>query len=165
MCVLSILMAAQPTLQQELIYRLYADYGRAVLGAQRFEINLGIILLFLDGRRQAILKKPAPQDVDALLDEIDGKVVGELLRRLGEHHVPNDPETIELFHLAARNRNTLVHHFMKEEVPDLTIEALDRAIGRVEALEGPISRAKRAAEDLALQENARMQAEIETRRT
>ena len=153
-------MDAQPTLQQELIYRLYADYGRAVLEAQRFEINLGIVLLFLDGRKQSILKKPAPQEVDALLDELDGKVVGELLRRLGEHHVPNDPDIIELFNLAARNRNTLVHHFMKEDVPALTIEPLDRAIDRVEELGRPIIRAKKAAEALALQENARMQAEI-----
>ncbi|MEM7780879.1 MAG: hypothetical protein AAF697_10850 [Pseudomonadota bacterium] len=156
-------MSKSPTDQQILIYQLYADYGRAVLEAQRFEINLGLTLLYLEGRKRSLVKMRSREEVDALLDEIDGEAIGRLLSRLSEFHIPKDVDTIELFELAAANRNTLVHHFMKEEVEDLDTISLRKAIDRVASLQEPIIKAKNESEALAIAEDSRMRAEIESR--
>ncbi len=135
-------------------------YGHAVYGAQLLEKNLATLLWFYESRKRNVIRRPTPQEIDAMIDKIDGNTIGDLLKSLQEYQI--DWDAMQLFRNANVNRRILVHQFAAK-FPDETGEASDfsEAVLRVRDLAAPIRAARERAEHLAGAEIERMRAQID----
>jgi hypothetical protein len=134
-------------------------YGHAVYVAHLLEKDLANLLWFLDARKRNVIRRPTPDELEKMINEIDGNTIGELLNRLAEYQLEH--EAMQLFRAANANRNVLVHHFTTR-YPDETDEDSDfgDAARRVRTLAAPMRAAKEKAEQLASAQLAWMQAQI-----
>ncbi|QIG53908.1 hypothetical protein G6N82_06840 [Altererythrobacter sp. BO-6] len=87
----------------------FSAYGRAVFEAQELERNLATAMSFFEARKRAVLKRPTPNEIDTLMDELDGEPIGELIKRLNSFHVL-DPSDLQTLNEANSARRVLVHH-------------------------------------------------------
>lgn len=140
----------------------FRQYGRAVYYAQLLERNLATFLCFYEARRQGVLRRPSPPEIDALFEKVDGNTTGDLLDKLREHHCL-EPEQEDIFRLANRSRRALVHRFSMEH-PDKFDPDTGPACEEVLRLAEPINVALQLSKVLVEKEIERMRQEVRSRR-
>lgn len=134
-------------------------YGHAIFTAHLFEKHLGTLLWFLEARKHDILRRPNPDQLMVLIDELDGNPLGGLIDKLREYQI--DQSIMELLTRANVNRIDLVHHFtvkFADEVSDGS--DFSEAVLRVKELREPILLAHAEAQSLVTHEIDRMGADI-----
>ena len=94
-------------------HELYAKYGIAAEAAQLFETELGTLLLCLEGIENGWHISPDGTAARNVLDSIDRKTLGQLLKAL-KKHTPLDDNIEEQFSSALEARNRLMHGFFEK---------------------------------------------------
>lgn len=149
-------MDGASTIQPEVWTDFCAEYGGAVFTAQSLEKNLATFLTFHEARKRSVVRRPTPQEIIQLIDDIDGNAIGELLKRIRELQVLSPTEE-QLLERANKNRQILIHHFLLGH-PDMfeTTGGMEKARDEVQLLLEPITEANRLSQELVEKEIARM---------
>ncbi|WP_446325515.1 hypothetical protein [Blastomonas sp. CACIA14H2] len=144
-------------------HRFLQLYGHAVFTAQLLEKDLANLLWFLEARKRDVLRRPTPADLIALINELDGNPIGNLIHRLEEFQL--DHSIVSLLKLANGNRIDLVHHFTVRYAIDINENnKFADAIQRVNDLREPILTAHAKVQSLVIAEIERMRVDTEQER-